>query len=183
MPQKALPTRVTGRTATLINNILINSYANKSTSDNITTSASDHLPQFLITENFKGKIYMIKSPKATIRDYENFNSESLRSDIKKIDWSLVTENDDLNLGLDIFFKLFSRILDKHSPYKEIRKKNVNNKTMDYKKHKKSIKVRDRLYKDMIRTKNIQLRQIKERSFKKYRNRIVDLQKMALPEAF
>ena len=27
---------------------------------------------------------------------------------------------------------------------------------------------------MIRTKNIQLRQIKEKSFKKYRNKIVDL---------
>ena len=122
MPQKPLPTRVTGRTATLINNILINSYENKGTSGNITTSASDHLPQFLITENFKGKTYMIKNPKATIRDYENFNSESFRSDIKKINWSLVTENEDLNLGLAIFFNLFSRILDKHALYKEIRKK-------------------------------------------------------------
>ena len=37
-----------------------------------------------------------------------------------------------------------------------------------------MKVRDRLYKDRIRTKNIQLRQIKEKSFKKYRNKIVDL---------
>ena len=49
--------------------------------------------------------------------------------------------------------------------------------MDYKKHKKSIRVRDRLYKDMIRTKNIQLRQIKERSFKKYCNRIVNRMKI------
>ena len=38
--------------------------------------------------------------------------------------------------------------------------------------KKLIKVRDRLYKDMIRTKNIQLRQIKKKSFKKYHDRIV-----------
>ena len=43
--------------------------------------------------------------------------------------------------------------------------------------KQSIKVRDRLYKDMIRTKNIQLHQIKEKSFKKYRNKIVDLIKL------
>ena len=85
MLQKALPTRVTGRTATSINNILTNSYENKGTSGNITSFASDHLPQFLITENFKGKVYVIKNPKATIRDYENFNSKSFRSDIKKID--------------------------------------------------------------------------------------------------
>ena len=43
--------------------------------------------------------------------------------------------------------------------------------------KQSIKVRDRLYKDIIRTKNIQLCQIKEKSFNKYRNKIVDLVKI------
>ena len=63
MPQITLPTRVTGRTATLIDNILINSYENKCTSGNITTSVSDHLSQFLIIENFKGQTYKIKAPK------------------------------------------------------------------------------------------------------------------------
>ena len=38
MPQITLPTRVAGRTATLIDNILINSYENKCISSNITTS-------------------------------------------------------------------------------------------------------------------------------------------------
>ena len=36
-----------------------------------------------------------------------------------------TEDDvynDVNLGFKAFFKLFSRTLDKHAPYKEIRKK-------------------------------------------------------------
>ena len=63
MPQITLPTRVTGRTATLIDNALINSYENKCTSGNITTSVSDHLSQFLIIENFKGQTYKIKAPK------------------------------------------------------------------------------------------------------------------------
>ena len=43
--------------------------------------------------------------------------------------------------------------------------------------KQSIKVRDILYKEMIKAKNIQLRQIKEKSFKKYLNKIVDLIKI------
>ena len=43
--------------------------------------------------------------------------------------------------------------------------------------KQSIKVRDRLHKDMIKTKNIPLHQIKEKSFKKYCNKIVDLIKI------
>ena len=48
--------------------------------------------------------------------------------------------------------------------------------MDYKRHK-TIKVTDRLYEDMIKTKNIQLCQIKEKSFKKDRNEIVDFIKI------
>ena len=118
MRQITLPARVTGRTVTLIGNILINSYENKCTSGNVTTSVSDHLPQFLIIENFKGQTYNIKNPKATIRDYKNFNSESFQSDIKEINWSLAAENNDVDLGFETFFKLFSRTLDKHAPYKE-----------------------------------------------------------------
>ena len=82
MPQITLPIRVTGRTATFIDNILINSYENKSTSGNITTSISDHLPQFLIIENFKGQTYKIRNPKATIGDHKNFNRKSFQSNIK-----------------------------------------------------------------------------------------------------
>ena len=113
MPQITLPTRVTGRTATLIDNVLINSYENKCTSGNITTSVSDHLPQFLIIENFKGQTYKIKNPKVTIRDYKNFSSESFPSNIKEIDWSLATQNNDVDLGFETFFNLFTKTLDKH----------------------------------------------------------------------
>ena len=111
MPQITLPTRVTGRTATLFDNILINSYENKCTSGNIITSFSDHLLQFLIIENFKGQTYTIKNPKVTIQDYKSFNSESFQSNIKEIDWSLATENNDVDLGFETFFKLFSKTLD------------------------------------------------------------------------
>ena len=91
MPQITLPTGVTGRTATLIDNILINSYENKCTSGNITTSVSDHLLQFLIIEYFKDQTYKIENPKAAIWYYKNFNSESFQSNIKEIDWSLATD--------------------------------------------------------------------------------------------
>ena len=64
-----------------------------------------------------------KNPKVAIWDYKNFNSKSFQSDIKEIDLSLATENNDVDLGFKTFKKLFSRTLDKHIPYKEIRKKN------------------------------------------------------------
>ena len=69
--------------------------------------------------------------------------------------------------------LFARTSEKHATYKEIRKKsNRNIKTMDHKRHKKKSKVKDRPYKDMMRTRNIQLLQIKENL--KYFNKIVNL---------
>ena len=52
----------------------MNSYENKFISGNITTSYSHHLPRFLIIE----KTYKIKNPKATIREYKNFNSEAFQ---------------------------------------------------------------------------------------------------------
>ena len=50
-PQINLPTRITGTSSTLIGNILINFQENVYTSGNLTTSISDHLPQFRIIEN------------------------------------------------------------------------------------------------------------------------------------
>ena len=99
MPQITLLTRVTGTTATLIDNMLINSYENKCTSGNITASVTDDLSQFLIIENLQGKVQNIKSSKATILVYKIFKSESFQSNIKVIDWSLATGNDDVDFEL------------------------------------------------------------------------------------
>ena len=46
-----LPTRITGTSSTLIDNVLINSQENLYTSGNLTTSISDHLLQFTSIEN------------------------------------------------------------------------------------------------------------------------------------
>ena len=49
--------------------------------------------------------------------------------------------------------------------------------------KQSIKVRDRPYKNIIKTKNIQLLRIKEISFNNYRNEIEDLDSWDISEHF
>ena len=40
--------------------------------------------------------------------------------------------------------------------------------------KHSMKIRDKLYKQFIKSKNSQTREIKQAAFKKYRNKIIDL---------
>ena len=56
------------KTATLIDNIFVNGQAQKYNSGNITTSISDHLPQFIIIENGKGDKVTNKAAKVSYRD-------------------------------------------------------------------------------------------------------------------
>ena len=53
-PQITLPTRLTEKTATLIDNIFVKGQTQNYNSGNITTSISDYLPQFIIIEKGKG---------------------------------------------------------------------------------------------------------------------------------
>ena len=68
-PQIMLPSRITEKIATLIDNIFVNDQAQKYNSENITTPISDHLPQFIIIENAKRDKPANKTAKATYRDY------------------------------------------------------------------------------------------------------------------
>ena len=67
-PQITLPTRITEKTATLIDNIFVNGQTQKYNSGNITMSISDHLPQFIIIENGKGDKVTNKAAKVSYRD-------------------------------------------------------------------------------------------------------------------
>ena len=58
------------KAATLIDNIFVNGQLQKYNSGNITFSISDHLPQFIITENGKGDKTANKTAKTTYRDYK-----------------------------------------------------------------------------------------------------------------
>ena len=76
IPQITLPTRITEKTATLIDIIITNSYKHNSNclSGNITTYISDHFPQFSIIENLKQPLFNQNSP-ISFRDYKNFNKD------------------------------------------------------------------------------------------------------------
>ena len=67
-----LPTRITEKIATLIDNTLVNERTQKQNSGNITMPISDHLPEFIIIENGKGDTPTNKTAKTTYRDYKNF---------------------------------------------------------------------------------------------------------------
>ena len=68
-----LPTRITDRLATITDNIFLNTQCHKQTSGSITTSISDHLPQFTILEKFLGTRNIIGKEQITYRDFKNFH--------------------------------------------------------------------------------------------------------------
>ena len=77
-PQITLPSRITEKTATLLDNIFINGQTQKYNFGNITMSISDHLPQFIIIENGKGDKPTNKTAKTTDRDYKSLDMESFK---------------------------------------------------------------------------------------------------------
>ena len=102
MPQITLPTKVAQKSATLIDNILINHFEYKCISGNITSFISDHLPQFVIFENFKENNITKNDNQTVFRDFKNLNMNAFDKDLSVIDLSLATENIDTDLSLKTF---------------------------------------------------------------------------------
>ena len=111
------------KSATLIDNIFKNSYKHNSNclSGNITNYISDHLPHFLIIENLKQPSFN-QNPPISFRDYKNLNEEAFKTELRELDWSFVTENNDINLGFETFLCFISKTLDKHAPIKTVKKR-------------------------------------------------------------
>ena len=173
-PQITLPTRITEKTATLIDNIFVNGQTRMYNSGNITTSLYDHLPQFIIIENgkptnktAKGDKPTNKTAKTTYRDHKNFDMESFIIDLPDIDWTFATQNSDVNLGFEAFLRLFNATLDKHAPIKEFTKKEEKDKLKPWvtKGIKKSMSVRDKIYKQVVKEKDQLMKTEKQKNLK------------------
>ena len=84
IPQVTNPTRITLKSKTLIDNIFTNITVNK-IAGNITTSISDHLPQFLLIEyeHHNNKQY---KPKIFKRNFHKFDKENFMLSLLDINW-------------------------------------------------------------------------------------------------
>ena len=80
-----------------------------------------------------------------------------------------TENNDIDLGFETFFRLFNKTLDRHGPTKKSTRKKEKIKSKPWiTKGMKSISIMVKLYKKMIKEKNVLTKVLmKHKSFKKY----------------
>ena len=75
-----------------------------------------------------------------------------------------------------FFRLFNKALDRHAAVKKSRRKEekIKSKPLITKGIKTFISIRKKLYKEMIKEKNVLTKLLKHESFKKYRNQIINV---------
>ena len=133
------------KSASLIDNIFVNNPSFKYLSGNITT-------QLIILENFKESNLKRERISTTYRDFEYFNIDPFKRNLQEINWKFATENNDVDLGFEKFFRLFNKTLDRHASIKKSTRKEEKIKSKHWisKGIRKSISIRDKLYREMIK---------------------------------
>ena len=156
VPHITLPTRLTNRSQTLIDNIFSNNPEFENcTSGNFTFSISDHLAQFLIVPT--PDIRPLKVHNIKIRDTRNYSHADLVADIINTDWITLLEEEkaDPNHSFQRFDAKINEILDKHMPWRKLNKKEIRLQTKPWITHGilTSIKRRDKLLRKYIEAKD------------------------------
>ena len=100
LPFITLATRITAQSSTLIDNLFGSPSPYSSISGNLTTTISDHLPQFLLLETKPSKISNSKHQQRFYRKWSNFDSK-----FNSIRWNEIIEigKNDLDKSLNSFF--------------------------------------------------------------------------------
>ena len=165
----------------MIDNIFSNSLNSSYISGNITTSISDHLPQFLLIPNINIKDLLPKHHNLFKRDSTNFKKEDFILDLLDIDWNttLQTNKNDPNFSFNQFYEKINCIIDNHLPLKKVSKKELKQQFKPWITTgiRKSIKVRDKLFNKYINSKNHN-KELIHNEYKRYRNLIVSLTRLS-----
>ena len=173
LPSISIPTRITTKSKTLIDNIFFNNFSNDFTSGNFTTSISDHLSQFLI---FDQNIAKQETPKYKMqRDYRNFDEQNFIQDISSINWDreLQLNCGNPNFSTESFVSIINKTLNKHAPLKKkrVKKYNTNRKPWITIGILTSFKKRDQLHRKYIKCKNPGKKEALFQDYKRYRNMV------------
>lgn len=96
------PTRVTNKTATLIDNIFTNSFDYESNSGILCTDISDHFPIFNLNLGISGSSRMF-ADKPSYRKFSEMNIDRFKSMIEHTTWDDIYIQHDAELAHQLFF--------------------------------------------------------------------------------
>ena len=159
------PTRVTLGTATLLDHIATTCPNNVLESGVLKISMSDHYMVYCIRKlnsSFKKDHEAIKT-----RNMKNFSEEAFLQDVATINWQdVLGTSDDVNKLVERFSTLFSLMIEKHAPLRQIR---VSEKYCPWINAdlKRLIRTRDRLKRSAVKHKS----QVMISSYKQCRNQV------------
>ena len=104
MPLITLPTRITSRSKTLIDNILFNQFAQDIKSGNLNVSISDHSPQFAMIP-FTLRKHKTSNKDVFVRSFRNYDEQNVSNTFQSIDWnSSISQHlntDEMSVNLDL----------------------------------------------------------------------------------
>ena len=157
LPMLLMPTRITEKSATLIDHIYYYQGGNskrelKIISGNIFSDISDHLPNFILLACTGGKINYACRPH--IRLYTVKNKSKFAQMLGNIDWSTkLYNNEDVNYCYDLFIEEINRCFNASFPLTRLSRKAYHDKKWITKGLKKSSARKDELYQRSILSNN------------------------------
>ena len=120
------PTRVSDASSSLIDNIFLNNPLPDITSGIVVSDISDHFPIYTISSLNLISRSNSHPFSSGIRDTSESNLNKLREKLKKINWSVVYNQDDVNLSFDYFLHIlttnYNSIIPLHQSTRSTRKK-------------------------------------------------------------
>ena len=173
LPYIQLPTRITHKTSTLIDNIFVLQKKPKKiqnfTSGSFYSDISDHLPCFLLLE-YPEKIP--KQPRPKIRVYNEASQQKFIADLQQIDWAPIYKDENPDTAFNFFLNLYKQTFDKNFPLQTLsRSKSKQNPWMT-KELNKMRKIRD---KNKLKvSKGL----IDEKEYKQHRNKTRQMMRQA-----
>lgn len=177
IPQILLPTRITPRSKTLIDNIFSTITGQTTISGNLVHKISDHLPQFSI---FSTEIPSnLGEHDRQYLNWSKFDQENFILDYLDIDWELEFRRSgpiDPNTCFDIFNSKIQNLISKHVPTGRLTNRQIKTKQKPWITSAivKSISKRDHYFHKFIKAKNPHAKSEFHEIFKRYRNMIVTL---------
>ena len=171
LPLTSLPTKIF-KTSTLIAIFSNLTSLEETESGNITSTFSNHLPQFIFLPDFFSKVPVTKSNILRC-DWKKIESSKCISDFNQINWEqiLFNENNNVKFSMNEYLSKIDSLLDTHAPNKKLNKKELKFLTKPWftKGLQNSIKKKNNAYSKFVKFKNKILKQFYHNSYKNYRN--------------
>ena len=179
------PILITATSKILIDDIFYNTFTKNILASNIATSISDHLTQFLITTNENKSLP--EKQQIQIRTYKNYTKDKFLIYLKQISWNnyVKTNQNDPHQFFELFFQKPDQLFDKYCPKNKITKKQQISlpKLCLTKGISKSIKVKNKIYKQLCKSTDPLKKNELHIKFKTYRNSIVKLTRQCKEDYF